>query len=182
MRDALQSVGFCTPGLVMNGYSFWENISDLIRELVEQNFDGNLTRCTDCRPILRMVVLWQAHHCSYAVGHGRHIQDLCISGPNLNASIGNQETDDQVREERALFHERYNCNVVNHRSQEVLLLHFGATVFYEISCLRGLQTFFQLRSGLRQLSSTLPEQSNSEDVSLSMPGRACQDVGVVICD
>ena len=52
----------------------------------------------------------------------------------------------------------------------------------KISCLRGLHTFFQLRSCLRQLSSTLPEQSNSEDVSLSMSGRACQDIGVVIFD
>ena len=35
---------------------------------------------------------------------------------------------------------------------------------------------------LRHLSSTLTEQTNSEDVSLSMSERACQDVGVVICD
>ena len=71
--------------------------------------------------------------------------------------------------------------IVNHRSQELLLLHFGATVFYGLSCLRGLQTLFQ--SGRpRHLSSTLAEQSNSEDVSLSMPGSACQGVSVVMCD
>ena len=35
----------------------------------------------------------------------------------------------------------FHFNVVNHRSQEVLLLHLGATVFYELSCLSGLQTF-----------------------------------------
>ena len=46
------------------------------------------------------------------------------------ASLGSQE---QTR--------RYNSNVVNHRSREVLLLHLGATVFYALSCLSGLQTF-----------------------------------------
>ena len=35
---------------------------------------------------------------------------------------------------------------------------------------------------LRHLSSTLTEQSNSENVSLSKSGRTCQDVGVVTCD
>ena len=34
--------------------------------------------------------------------------------------------------QRVLFHERYNSNVVNHRPQQVLLLHLGATVSYEI--------------------------------------------------
>ena len=67
--------------------------------------------------------------------------------------------------------------VVNHRPQEVLLLHFEQQYSMNFPCLRGLQTFFQLRSGLRKVASTLPEQSNSEDVSLSMSGRACQDVG-----
>ena len=61
------------------------------------------------------------------------------TAPILNAFIENQETEDRVREERALLHERYNSNVVNHRSPEVLLLHFGATVFYGLSCLRGIQ-------------------------------------------
>ena len=37
-----------------------------------------------------------------------------------------------------------------------------------------------LHSGATFLNSV--EQSNSEDVSLSMPGRTCQDVSVVICD
>ena len=33
---------------------------------------------------------------------------------------------------KEFFHERYNSNVVNHRPQQVLLLHLGATVSYEI--------------------------------------------------
>jgi len=44
--------GFCTPGWVMNMYSLLENNSYLTREQVEQNFDGNLCRCTGYRPIL----------------------------------------------------------------------------------------------------------------------------------
>ena len=63
--------GFCTLGWVLNIYSLLENNSHSTRELVEQNESGNLPRCTGCRPILRRVVLWQAHHHSYAVGHGR---------------------------------------------------------------------------------------------------------------
>ena len=68
----------CTLGWV----SLLENNSDLTRELVEQNFDGNLSRCTDHRPVLRKIVLWQAHHHPYAVGHGRpHSRPLHFSDP-----------------------------------------------------------------------------------------------------
>ena len=50
--------------------SLLKNNSDLVRELVEQYVDGNLSRRTHYRPILRKIVLWQAHHHPYAVGHG----------------------------------------------------------------------------------------------------------------
>ena len=62
---------FCTLGWVMNMYSLLENNSGLTRELVEQDFDDILFRCTNYRPVLRMFVFWQAHHHSYAVRHGR---------------------------------------------------------------------------------------------------------------
>ena len=54
-----------------------------------------------------------------------HVQDLC----NSQCTYRNQETVDRVREERALFPERYN-DIVHYRLQEVLLLRFGTTVFY----------------------------------------------------
>ena len=44
--------GFCTPGWVMNMYALLENNSSPTAEEVEQNFDGNLCRCTGYRPIL----------------------------------------------------------------------------------------------------------------------------------
>ena len=44
--------GFCTPGWVMNMYSLLSENKDLTAEQIEQNFDGNLCRCTGYRPIL----------------------------------------------------------------------------------------------------------------------------------
>jgi len=44
--------GFCTPGWVMNMYALLENNASPSAEEVEQNFDGNLCRCTGYRPIL----------------------------------------------------------------------------------------------------------------------------------
>ena len=150
----------------MNGYSLLENNSDLIRELVEQKFDDKLFRCIGYGPVLRKILFWRAQYHSYAVGHGIH---------------GNQETEDRFREGRDLFHEQYNSNVVNHRSQEGLLLHF------EQQCSKNFLApvdfkHCSISRSLRHLSSTLTERCNSEDVSLSVCGRACQDVGVVICD
>ena len=67
----LLSVFFCTLGWVMNMYSLLEDKSKLTLELVEQNINGNLSRCTDYRPVLWKIVLWPAHHHAHAVGHGR---------------------------------------------------------------------------------------------------------------
>ena len=38
--------GFCTPGWVMNMYALLAKNSKPTKEEVEQNFDGNLCRCT----------------------------------------------------------------------------------------------------------------------------------------
>ena len=146
----------------MNKYSLLENNSDLIRELVEQNFDDNLFRCTDYRPVLQKIVLWQAHHHSYAVGHGRPYLDPF--------SKHLQET----RRQRTEFAKKELCFMTGITATLSTNLHrkcFCCISEQQCSlksCLRGLQTFFQFRPCLRPLSSTLPEQSNSEDVSLSM--------------
>ena len=71
-----------TLGLVMNMCSLLDNNSDLTRELVEQNFAGNSSHNCDCWPILRKIVRWQAHHHSYATGHGRpHSRHPLFLGP-----------------------------------------------------------------------------------------------------
>jgi len=44
--------GFCTPGWVMNMYALLESNPSPTPHEVEQNFDGNLCRCTGYRPIL----------------------------------------------------------------------------------------------------------------------------------
>ena len=109
----------------MNMCSLLENTSDLTRELMEQNFEGNLSRCTDYRPILRTIVLWQAHHLSYAVGHSRpHLRPLQFPDPFSMHLLGSmrQRTESAKKEV---------CFMSGTTATGVLLLHFGATVFYE---------------------------------------------------
>ena len=68
-----------------------QNDSGLTRELVGIIFMA-LCRCTDYGPILRKIVFWLC----------RWIRQIAF-GPILNASIGNLETEDRVREERGPF-------------------------------------------------------------------------------
>ena len=72
-----------------------------------------------------------------------HIQDLCSFQTIFNASVGNQEIEDRVREERDLFRERYNSD--NHCQ----------SVFYEI----GLLTSCHLPSYLRLLPQLSPSRA-----------------------
>ncbi|XP_059139151.1 uncharacterized protein LOC131927492 [Physella acuta] len=44
--------GYCTPGMVMNMYGLLHQYPNATSEDVEDNFDGNLCRCTGYRPIL----------------------------------------------------------------------------------------------------------------------------------
>eukprot|EP01029_Cantina_marsupialis_P026769 TRINITY_DN727_c0_g1_i1.p1 TRINITY_DN727_c0_g1~~TRINITY_DN727_c0_g1_i1.p1 ORF type:complete len:805 (-),score=300.72 TRINITY_DN727_c0_g1_i1:98-2404(-) len=44
--------GFCTPGIVMALYALLRNNPTPSRKEIEENFDGNLCRCTGYRPIL----------------------------------------------------------------------------------------------------------------------------------
>ena len=148
-----------------------QNDSGLTRELVGRYFHGNLFRCTDYGPILRKIVFWQC----------RWTQQTTF-GPILNASIGNLETEDRVREERGPF-----PVAVQQRQALSIEVFFciseqQCSMKIDLSRLRGLQTLFQLRLCLRRFSSTLTQQSKSRDVFLSMPGRACEDVRVVMCD
>ncbi|KAK5579855.1 hypothetical protein RB653_009543 [Dictyostelium firmibasis] len=44
--------GFCTPGIIMALYAFLRSNPNSSQKDIEQNFDGNLCRCTGYRPIL----------------------------------------------------------------------------------------------------------------------------------
>jgi xanthine dehydrogenase/oxidase len=44
--------GYCTPGFVMSMYSLLQQKNVLGKEQIEDNFDGNICRCTGYRPIL----------------------------------------------------------------------------------------------------------------------------------
>jgi len=44
--------GYCTPGMVMNMYGLLHQNPQITAQEVEDNFDGNLCRCTGYRPIL----------------------------------------------------------------------------------------------------------------------------------
>ncbi|KAK3739272.1 hypothetical protein RRG08_050477 [Elysia crispata] len=44
--------GYCTPGMVMNMYGLLHQKPSISAQEIEDNFDGNLCRCTGYRPIL----------------------------------------------------------------------------------------------------------------------------------
>ena len=119
---------FCTLGWVLNMHSFLEDNSHSTCELVEQNVSGNLPRCTDYRPILRRVVLWQAHHHSCAVGHGKpRSRPLQFPDPFPMHPLGNSPP--RKRSVPSAVQQRQPLSIIVHR--KLLLLHFGATVFHE---------------------------------------------------
>jgi len=45
--------GYCTPGIVMSMYGLWMKKKEPTVRDIEENFDGNLCRCTGYRPILQ---------------------------------------------------------------------------------------------------------------------------------
>ncbi|RUS90424.1 hypothetical protein EGW08_001829, partial [Elysia chlorotica] len=44
--------GYCTPGMVMNMYGLLHQKANISSQEIEDNFDGNLCRCTGYRPVL----------------------------------------------------------------------------------------------------------------------------------
>ncbi|XP_052766428.1 xanthine dehydrogenase-like [Mya arenaria] len=45
--------GYCSPGHVMNMYGLMQKYPNMDKQFVEDNFEGNLCRCTGYRPILK---------------------------------------------------------------------------------------------------------------------------------
>jgi xanthine dehydrogenase/oxidase len=54
--------GYCTPGFVMNMYAFLQNHQKPTRQQIEDNFDGNICRCTGFRPILYAMKTFAVDH------------------------------------------------------------------------------------------------------------------------
>ena len=126
------------------GRSSWESRGSphcppgILWSLVEQIFfDGNMSRRTDYRPVLRKIVFWQAYYHSCEAGHGKphprllNFSDL-FSDPFPMHLLGTINHRTESAKKGVCFMSGTTATVVvNHRSQQVLLLHFGATVFHE---------------------------------------------------
>lgn len=54
--------GFCTPGIVMSMYALLRNNPLPTEHEIEENFDGNLCRCTGYRPILDAFRTFSSEH------------------------------------------------------------------------------------------------------------------------
>jgi xanthine dehydrogenase/oxidase len=54
--------GFCTPGIVMSMYALLRNNPLPSESEIEENFDGNLCRCTGYRPILDAFKTFSSEH------------------------------------------------------------------------------------------------------------------------
>ena len=93
-----------------------------------------------------------------------------ILGPLLIASIGSQEIEDRVSDSRGQSSFTGSASVACRSNSTLRRFISLVSVDFEHCASCGF-AFCQL-----------PEQSNSEDVSLSMPGHAWQDVSLVICD
>ncbi|HYM62709.1 MAG TPA: molybdopterin cofactor-binding domain-containing protein [Thermoanaerobaculia bacterium] len=64
--------GFCTPGFVMNMFTFLRNNAKPKQRQIEDLFDGHLCRCTGYRPILEGMKSFAADfgkHSTYATNH-----------------------------------------------------------------------------------------------------------------
>ena len=75
----------------------------------------------------RVIVFWQVHQHSYAVGGGRPPSD-----PSSMHLLGTwRQRTESAKKEVCFMSGAPAAVIVNHSSQEMLLSHFGATVFYE---------------------------------------------------
>ena len=129
---------FCTLGWVLNMYSLLENNSHSARELVER------TLMTDYRP------LWQAHHHSCAVGHGRpRSRPLQFPGPFPMHLLGNSPP--RKRSVSSAVQQRQPLSIIVHRKCFCCISEQQCSMKIDLSCLRGLPTLCQLRFCLPSL-------------------------------
>ncbi|XP_048248710.1 indole-3-acetaldehyde oxidase-like isoform X1 [Haliotis rufescens] len=68
--------GYCTPGMVMNMYGLVHQKPALTKQDIDDNFDGNICRCTGYRPILDAMRTFAG---TASAGLGFDIEDLSES-------------------------------------------------------------------------------------------------------
>lgn len=95
--------GFCTPGIVMSMYTLIRNTPNPTMEQIEENFSGNLCRCTGYRPILEGVRTFSQEA---AVTNGCGKKNCCqlttkteegVNGES-NGDINNEKTNGNITE------------------------------------------------------------------------------------
>ncbi|XP_015777058.1 PREDICTED: indole-3-acetaldehyde oxidase-like [Acropora digitifera] len=72
--------GYCSPGFVMNMYSFLKETANPSKQEIEDNFDGNICRCTGYRPILDAMKTFAKSEAPLDIEEIDKCRSLCSSG------------------------------------------------------------------------------------------------------
>ncbi|XP_074617346.1 xanthine dehydrogenase/oxidase-like [Acropora palmata] len=72
--------GYCSPGFVMNMYSFLKESANPSKQEIEENFDGNICRCTGYRPILDAMKTFAQSEAPLDIEEIDKCRSLCSSG------------------------------------------------------------------------------------------------------
>ncbi|XP_048259580.1 xanthine dehydrogenase/oxidase-like isoform X3 [Haliotis rufescens] len=78
--------GFCTPGIVMSMYTLLRNSPQPTQEQIEDNFDGNLCRCTGYRAILQGFESFTKGVCGMGEACCRNRNGSSLNGAHDNPS------------------------------------------------------------------------------------------------
>ncbi|CAL4058678.1 unnamed protein product, partial [Meganyctiphanes norvegica] len=87
--------GFCTPGIVMSMYTLLRNTPKPTMEQIEENFSGNLCRCTGYRPILEGVRTFSKEAGNVGCGKKNCCQ-LMSKSEGVNGELNGNHTDEII--------------------------------------------------------------------------------------
>ncbi|XP_068702018.1 xanthine dehydrogenase/oxidase-like [Montipora foliosa] len=72
--------GYCSPGFVMNMYSFLKETPNPSKQQIEDSFDGNICRCTGYRPILDAMKTFAKSGAPLDIEEMGSCRNLCCNG------------------------------------------------------------------------------------------------------